>query len=205
MALPARGGGPRPAVAEDCGLSRVGNALRGVPEVRGPYSALRNPLSAMICLADLAHVVRGRLHFGPMPPVHGEWTTIGRIALDSRLVSAGDLFWRLPGVPWQSACSAQHALFRGAAGVVAPTANSTAWPGTFCLEVEDPVAALQRLVDWLQSPQSEGLVGPDQAAEKNRLELKDLQLCRYQGLDITPPTCGRPGREPLGSCRRRAA
>ena len=158
----------------------------------------------MLCLTDLADVVQGRLHFGPMPPVHGQWSTIARIALDSRLVAAGDLFWRLPGVPWQSACSTQHALFRGAAGVVAGAADVAAWPGTFCLEVDDPVAALDRLVDWLQLPPAEE-IGLERPAEKKCLELKDLQLCRYQGLDITPPTCGRPGREPAGSCRRRAA
>lgn len=147
------------------------------------------------CLADLATIVHGRLHLGPMPPVAGEWTAIGRIALDSRLVVPGDLFWRLPGLGWQSAGSAQHALCRGAAGVVAPAADVAAWPGAFCLEVENPVAALERLVDWLD----------EQAAERNCLELKDLQLCRYQGLDITPPTCGRPSGERLRSCGRRAA
>jgi hypothetical protein len=159
----------------------------------------------MLCLADLAEITRGRLHFGHLPPLHGEWTTIERIALDSRLVSQGDLFWRLPGMPWQSACSLQHALFRGAAGVVAPAADIAAWPGTFCLEVEDPLAALERLADWLLRSDVAGTDQPVVPGQKNRLELKDLQLCRYQGLDITPPTCGRPGREPFGSCRRRAA
>jgi|GEM_PF-3673628 len=151
-----------------------------------------------LCLADLAELIHGRLHFGPMPPVAGEWTTVGRIALESSLVESGDLFWRLPGVPWQSACSAQHALFRGAGGMVGPGTDVAAWPGAYCLEVENPVAALARLVDWLDGQ------SPAEAAERNCLELKDLQLCRYQGLDNTPPTCGRPGgRE--GSCGRRAA
>ena len=149
----------------------------------------------MLCLADLATIVHGTPLFGPMPPVAGEWTPIGRIAFDNRMVEPGDLFWRLPECKWQTACSTQHALFRGAAGVVAPAADIAAWPGTFCLEVENPVAALAMLFDWLDQ----------QRAEQKCLELKDLQLCRYQGLDITPPTCGRPGSERLGSCGRRAA
>src|SRR5262245_19288316 len=99
----------------------------------------------LICLADLADLVEGRLHFGLMPPIHGKWSTIVKIALDSRLVAEGDLFWRLPGVSWQTAYSTQHALYCGAAGVVAPSADVAAWPGTYCLEVEDPIAALDRL------------------------------------------------------------
>jgi len=149
----------------------------------------------LLCLADLADLVHGRLHFGPMPPVAGEWTAIGRIALDSRLIEPGDLFWRLPGHSWQSAGSTQQALLRGATGVVGSAADVAPWPGAFCLEVESPVAALARLVDWLD----------ERAAERNCLELKDLQLCRYQGLDITPPTCGRASGERLRSCGRRAA
>jgi hypothetical protein len=163
----------------------------------------------MLCLADLAELIEGRLHFGPMPPVAGAWTRIGRIALDSRLVERGDLFWRLPGLPWQTGCCTQHALFCGAAGVVAAAADVAAWPGSFCVEVEDPVAALARLVDWLDGPRSARRGGESAGsfhpAEQKCLELKDLQLCRYQGLDITPPTCGRPGSERVRSCGRRAA
>ena len=155
----------------------------------------------LLCLADLAKIVHGRLHLGPMPPVDGEWTAIGRIALDSRLVVPGDLFWRLPGLTWQTAGSTQHALLRGAAGVAAPAADIAAWPGAFCLEVENPVAALARLVDWLDERAAESA----ESAERKCLELKDLQLCRYQGLDITPPTCGRRSGERIRSCVRRAA
>jgi len=160
----------------------------------------------LLCLADLADLVHGRLHLGPLPPVAGEWTAIGRIALDSRLVVPGDLFWRLPGLTWQSAGSTQHALLRGAAGVAAPAADIAAWPGAFCLELEDPVAALARLVDWLdESRPEERAAESAESAERKCLELKDLQLCRYQGLDITPPTCGRPSGERWCSRVRRAA
>src|SRR5688572_14859368 len=104
----------------------------------------------MLCLLDLAHLTGGTIHFGPMPPRDGEWTAIGRIALDSRLVEPGDVYWRLPGLPGQTALSPQHALFRGAAGVVAADCPITPWPGTFQLEVENALAALERLVDWLE-------------------------------------------------------
>ena len=195
-------------------MSSEGNAGRGSAlEVRVQGSALDAspipqsdiPQFPMLCLTDLADLVQGRLQFGPMPPLHGQWSTITRIALDSRLVTAGDLFWRLPGVPWQPACSTQHALFRGAAGVVAGTADIAAWPGTFCVEVDDPLTSLDCLLDWLEMLPRAEAIGPQRPAEKKCVELKDLQLYRYQGLDITPPTCGRPGREPAGSCRRLAA
>jgi len=147
----------------------------------------------MLCLIDLAHLLGGTIHFGPMPPREGEWTPIGRIALDSRLVEPGDVYWRLPGLAGlarQTALSPQHALFRGAAGVVAAEGPAAPWPGTFHLAVENPLAALARLVDWLEENGPAG----------NLPELKVLQLCRYQGLVITPPTCGRPAVE---RCRSR--
>lgn len=148
-----------------------------------------------LCLIDLAELVDGTLHFGPMPPREGEWTAIERIVLDSRLVQPGDVFWRLPGLPGQTPCSLQHALFRGAAGVVAAGASTAPWPGAFCVEVEDPIAALSRLVDWLA----------ENKTWRNPSELKVLQLCRYQGLDITPPTCGRVAQEHSRSRCQRAA
>jgi UDP-N-acetylmuramyl pentapeptide synthase len=150
-------------------------------------------------LADLATIIHAQPLFGSMPPVTGEWTPVRRIAFDSRLVEPGDLFWRLPACSWQTACSIQHALFRGAAGTVAPEELAAAWPGTYCLAVENPVTALARLIDWF------GETGDFPAGEPNPEELKVLQLCRYRGLDITPPTCGRPDSERLRSCLRRAA
>jgi UDP-N-acetylmuramyl pentapeptide synthase len=154
----------------------------------------------MLCLIDLARLVDGTLHFGPMPPLDGEWTPIGRIALDSRTVEPGDLFWRLPGMPGQTACSPQHALFRGAAGVVTAEGCAAPWPGTFCLEVASPLAALSRLVDWLEAAESHDFAWPRQ----NPAELKVLQLCPPQPLVITPPTCGRPTSGPR-RCTRQAA
>ena len=159
----------------------------------------------MLCLTDLADLIHGRVHFDSMPPVRGDWTPIGRIALDCRQVEPGELFWRLPSAPWQSAGSGQYALMRGASGIVVPPAEVAAWPGTFCLEVENPAGALIRLLEWLQSHGQPAIPGRVGAAEKNQPELKVLQLCRYQGLANTPPTCGRAGRESAGSCHRRAA
>jgi UDP-N-acetylmuramyl pentapeptide synthase len=149
-----------------------------------------------LCLIDLAQLTGGTIHFGPMPPRDGEWAAIGRIALDSRLVEPGDVFWRLPGLPGQTKCSLQHALFRGASGIVAQGASVSPWPGTFCLEVANPLEALTWLVDRLE----------ENAAGQNPAELKVLQLCRYQALDITPPSCGRPAGERYRSrCSRPAA
>ena len=150
----------------------------------------------MLCLADLAQIVSGTIHFGPLPPVDGKWAHIASIAVDSHLVVPGDLFWRLPGLPVQSACSTQHALFQGAAGVVTSSTDLAAWPGRFCLEVENPVSALAQLIDWLDADDTHEHVS----------ELKNLQLCRYYRLDMTPPICGRAaGARARSRCSRRAA
>ena len=146
-----------------------------------------------LCLYDLAELTGGRLHFGPMPPREGEWTAIRQIALDSRLVEPGDLFWRLPGFPAQTLCSPQHALFRGAVGVVASAGPLAPWPGTFCLEVADEISALLRLVEAL-----------DEEFAPPAAFLQDLQLRAVAGAGITPATCGRPTGERL-RCRGRAA
>lgn len=154
----------------------------------------------MLCLIDLARLVDGTIRFGPMPPVAGEWTRIDRIALDSRTLAAGDLFWRLPGLPGQTACSPQHALFRGAAGVVAAEGNVNPWPGTFCLEVAQPLAALARLLDWLETADSHDFP----RSRQNPAELKVLQLCPPQALVITPPTCGQPASGTRRRCKAAA-
>ncbi len=154
----------------------------------------------MLCLIDLARLVDGTLHFGPMPPLDGEWTVVSRIAFDSRTVEPGDLFWRLPGLPGQTACSQQHALFRGASGVVTTEGCAAPWPGTFCLEVSSPLAALARLCDWLEAADSHDFSRPRQ----NPAELKVLQLCPPQALVITPPTCGQPASGTRHRCRAAA-
>ncbi|MEX2175980.1 MAG: hypothetical protein WD872_16580 [Pirellulaceae bacterium] len=149
-----------------------------------------------LCLCDLASLVEGELRFGPLPPLAGEWTAIGSIAVDSRAVQPGDLFWRIPGLACQTACSTQHALFRGACGVVTPIAGFAPWPGRFGIEVEDPAAALARLVAWLDENRN----------LQDSAELKVLQLCGRAAPVITPPTCGRVAAEQLRSrCRQRAA
>ena len=156
-----------------------------------------------LLLADVAEVTQGRVYLGRMPPVAGHWTAIERIVFDSRLVEPGDLFWRLPEAGFQTRGSAQQALLRGAAGLVVGAGEVAAWPGTFCLEVDDPLSALERLEAWLrlERPADHEVWN---GAEQNRLELKDLQLCRHGGLDKTPPTCGRLGGERFSSCRRAA-
>jgi UDP-N-acetylmuramyl pentapeptide synthase len=154
----------------------------------------------MLCLIDLARLVDGTLHFGPMPPLAGEWTVVNRIALDSRTVEPGDLFWRVPGLPGQTACSPQHALFRGAAGVVTTEGCAAPWPGTFCLEVSSPLAALSRLVEWLEVADLRDFARP----RENPAELKVLQLCPPEALVITPPTCGQPASGTRHRCRAAA-
>jgi UDP-N-acetylmuramyl pentapeptide synthase len=149
-----------------------------------------------LCLAELADLVGGQIHFGPMPPLHGVCTLVGDIALDSRRVGPGDVFWRIPGLACQSVCSLQHALSCGAGGVVVGEEPVTPWPGTFVLEVDDPAEALARVIGFLEG----------NAAQPKLPELKLLQLCPPQGPDITPATLDEPAEANVATrrCRRAA-
>ncbi|MDX1946044.1 MAG: hypothetical protein SFU86_11655 [Pirellulaceae bacterium] len=149
-----------------------------------------------LCLIDLAELTGGRLHFGPLPPRDGEWTIIRQIAFDSRRVEPGDVFWRLTGYPVQTLCGPQHALFRGALGVVAANSLPAPWPGSFCLEVDDEIEALLRLAEALDA----GAAEPARGAEF----LQVLQLQGSAGAGITPATCGQSTGKRI-RCRGRAA
>jgi UDP-N-acetylmuramyl pentapeptide synthase len=165
------------------------------------------------CLDDLRTITGGRLVFGPMPPREGECMPLGRIAIDSRLVRRGDVFWQLPGAGNPTPCDAQHALLRGAAGVVVEQQPSSPWPGAFCLVVEDSVAQLARLLDVLDR---QAALAEQQAASDDfhvareflakSPELKLLQLCGSQGPDITRPRCSQSAAFPTNErCHGRAA
>ena len=120
--------------------------------------------------AALAAALEGRLVLCPQSetPLPTDWTTVG-VAIDSRRVSAGDIFWALPGARRHAAgarssaagalghaAGAQRdgadfvadALARGACGAVTARTGCVVPPGRWIIEVDDAIAALQRLAAW---------------------------------------------------------
>jgi len=147
------------------------------------------------CLLDLAAITGGKLRLGRMPPVDGELTLVRRIVVAPEAVERGDVFWCLAA----GGCDAEWAFFRGALGVVGPGQSSEPWPGRFCLQIADPVAALQQVIAALQ-------VGDAEESFHRVPELKVLQLSGLRGADIYPLTCGQSAKgQAARRCRRRAA
>lgn len=175
---------------------------------------------------DLVQFTGGHLRLASMPHVDGAWVQVPRIVLDSRLVEQGDLFWRVD----PQECDTQLAYLRGAIGVVSDGRQIEPWPGTFCLQVADAIASLERLVEALQAgqtaeiperflpaepayqPADEAIAGrispasepPAPAVEETFSELPDLKVLQLpgpRGIANFPLTCGQLAAR----CRRRAA
>lgn len=147
-----------------------------------------------LCLYDLAELTVGELRLAAMPPCDGELTPIRRIVLSAEAASAGAVFWCFD----RSACNVELAFLRGSLGVVAAGGPIEPWPGRFSLQVDDPVAALRRLVEGLSAARKQSF--------EVRRELKVLQLCAAGVADISPPTCGQSAKGHLARrCRRQAA
>jgi hypothetical protein len=148
----------------------------------------------ILCLQDLVELTGGELRLAAMPPRDGELTQLRRIVLSAEAARTGDLFWCLA----RRAGEIELAYLQGAMGVVAAGPPVEPWPGRFCLEIDDPIAGLSRLIESLLADREQSFdSGP---------ELKVLQLCAVVGVDISPPTCGRSAKGDLpGRCRRQAA
>jgi hypothetical protein len=162
-----------------------------------------------LCLHDLAELTGGKLRLAAMPPREGELAWVQRFVLNANAAGEGDVYWclgRLDG-------AAELAFFRGALGVVVADRQIEPWPGRFSLLVDDPAAALQRLVEALIRRESAGnwplavAASPEkEETSSNPPELKGLQLCAGWGVDIYSPTCGQSANEQkFRGCRRRAA
>ena len=88
--------------------------------------------------AEIAEATGGRA---------GALATVTGLAVDSRLVSAGDLFVALPGARTDGALFAQAALEAGAAAVLAARGRG----GPHAIEVDDPLAALAQVAALVRS------------------------------------------------------
>ncbi len=161
-----------------------------------------------LCLVDLVQLAGGRLRLAAMPPLEGELTIVQRIVLEPTLAGPGDVFWCLG----TGGCDAELAFLNGAVGIVG-AASCEPWPGRFCLEVDDPIEALRRLVKALGrgilmgaelSLPSGNLSGTESFADPP--ELKVLQLCGSIPGAIYRPSCDtRAESQSSRRCRRRAA
>jgi hypothetical protein len=161
-----------------------------------------------LCLVDLVQLAGGRLRLAAMPPLDGELTIVRRIVFEPALAGPGDLFWCLG----TGGCDAELAFLNGALGIVG-VGSCEPWPGRFCLQVDDPIAALRRLVEALNHGflddaelglQEAKRPGTESFAEAP--ELKVLQLCGSTPGAIYRPTCdARSESQSSRRCRRRAA
>ena len=144
-----------------------------------------------LCLHDLAELTGGKLRLAAMPPREGELARVQRFVLNANAAGEGDVYWCFGGRD----CSAELAYIRGALGVIVADRQLEPWPGRFSLLVDDPVAALQRLVkslirqeaveDW---PVAVAFTPAKKETSSNPPELKGLQLCAGWGVDIYSPT-----------------
>lgn len=93
---------------------------------------------------EAAAAMAGRVR----PPAPAEPREITGVSIDSRRISAGDLFFAVRGPNRDGHAFVADALARGAAGAVvaggAPPIGETA-PGAFLIEVDDPTTALGAL------------------------------------------------------------
>jgi len=151
-----------------------------------------------ICLQDLVELTGGEVKFASMPPLAGELTPINRILLKPSAIEPGDVFWCLTA----NRCDVELAFFRGAIGVVCTDRAANPWPGRFVLLVDDPIAALQSLVEGLAEQLS---LGAAKVFAPEPSELKVLQLYASQRADNSSPTCERSLRSRQVKCRRQAA
>jgi len=129
-----------------------------------------------LCLLDLAQLTGGRLRLAAMPRRDGELALAGRIVLAAEDASEGDLFWCLD----RHKCDAELAFLRGALAVVIGGRPIEPWPGRACLHVDDPTAALRRLITEIRGSGTKVL--------STNAELKVLQLCAEPRCCISPPT-----------------
>ncbi len=96
----------------------------------------------MISLQDLHQAIGGRI---TVPAAMGEPSTIqlGPLAIDSRDVSPGDVFWALPGKHCDGGEFLDEAFARGAAGAVISHERPCP-PDRWLIQVDDTVQALDR-------------------------------------------------------------
>jgi len=125
-------------------LSLTNDTIR--PALAAPSGA-----ACGLTVGGLAQAIDGELSLGTMPPLGAGDTPVGRIAIDSREVQPGDVFWALRGVRHDGADFASEAFSRGATGVVAENRYIEPWAGCWSISVGDSLAALWQLAATVRS------------------------------------------------------
>ena len=101
-----------------------------------------------LTVKKLHEIVGGRLRLATLPPRYGEATRVQHVVTDSRQVHQGGVFWGLSGTRLDGSNFAFEAYSRGATGVVVEKKYVQPWPGGWSLEVNDSLAALEKLARW---------------------------------------------------------
>src|SRR5687768_7088241 len=96
----------------------------------------------------LHEVLGGRLRMATLAPRGGEQALVQRIVTDSREVQPGDTFFGLAGRRVDGSSFAEHALRRGATGVVVAGRYIQPPPGCWSLQVENVHSSLLGLARW---------------------------------------------------------
>ncbi len=112
-----------------------------------------------LCLGRLAEITDGRLSFGSLPPLAGDYEPIRRFVFESRTVQPGDVYWDIEtGLDGRSrtTCHAEQALMRGGLGVVVVGRRVEPWAGRFVLYVDDAINKLVRLIRCCPPPARPG-------------------------------------------------
>jgi UDP-N-acetylmuramoyl-tripeptide--D-alanyl-D-alanine ligase len=111
-----------------------------------------------LTIGELHELLGGTLRMGAMPPCDGDAALVGRVAIDSRTIEAGDVFWGFRGPRFDGANFAEEAFVRGASGVVVSGRRVEPWAGRWSLEVNDSFEALWRLAAWSRQQFTASLV-----------------------------------------------
>lgn len=100
----------------------------------------------MTTVGQLCKAIEGRLIVGRLA-TGAEEQPVGQVGIDTRTLSAGEVFWALRGPRRDGAAFVSDAFARGAAGVVA-AADVEVPDGRWAIRVDDPQDALWRAAAW---------------------------------------------------------
>jgi UDP-N-acetylmuramoyl-tripeptide--D-alanyl-D-alanine ligase len=130
----------------------MAEAAHQVPSIRKPTIQKNHvlrprglPKMTGISLHDLRTVLDGRL-LGSPSSESSAW--LPSIAIDSREVEPGGVFWALPGSTRDGAHFVDDAYRRGAAGAIVAGRSCTPPDGAWALVVDDSRQALWQLAQW---------------------------------------------------------
>jgi len=138
-------------------------------------------------IRDLTETIGGRVQFGSLPPLGGDFEPVGRFVCDVREIQPGDVWWALETSEHDSASRAEEAYLRGALGVVVQGRHVEPWAGKFSVLVEDVRWALWQLAGAARRRFRGSLiaVGGSLGKSTTRQLIDAVLRTRYSGLAIS--------------------